>query len=39
MQTFTVKVTGRKLTAQEVKQAIWQMTDLANEEILVTEEQ
>ena len=38
MQTFTVKVTGDKMTAREIQEAIWQGSELSMEEILVTEE-
>ena len=38
MQTFTVKVTGNKLTDKDIREAIWCTTELSNDQILVTEE-
>ena len=37
MQTFTVKVTGHKMTAREIRESIWMNSELSNEEIIVTE--
>jgi hypothetical protein len=37
MQTFTIKVTGESLTAKDIREAIWQATELGMEEIIVEE--
>lgn len=35
MQTFTVKIAGDKITAKDIKEAIWQGSDLSEDEIIV----
>ena len=35
MKTFTVKIAGKTATAQQIREAIWQATDLEQEEISV----
>jgi hypothetical protein len=35
MQTFIVKVAGNVLTANDIKKAVWQTIELADDEIIV----
>jgi hypothetical protein len=35
MVTFTVKIAGNEVTAKDIKEAVWQCTDLSREEISV----
>ena len=38
MQTFTIKLAGSKMTAKELKEYIWQCSQLSKEEISVVED-
>jgi hypothetical protein len=37
MQTFIVKVTGSKMPAKDIKEAIWVSGELSREDIIVEE--